>query len=76
MGEGAQGRAKARERDAVMVLGSASLEVTTSRVYRSGTGASVRSVIVVFWPCGIALVSGRGSNRCRWGRLRGGGVVR
>jgi len=45
-----------------MVLGLASLEVTTSRVYRSGTGASVRSVIVVFWPCGIALVSGRGSN--------------
>jgi hypothetical protein len=46
----------------VMVLGSTSLEVTTSRVYRCGTGASIRSVIVVFWPCGIALVSGRGSN--------------
>jgi hypothetical protein len=46
----------------VIVLGSASLEVTTSRVYRSGTGASVRSVIVVFWPCGIALISGRSSN--------------
>jgi hypothetical protein len=46
----------------VMVLGSASLEVTTVKVYSSGTGASVRSVIVVFWPCGIALVSGRRSN--------------
>ena len=33
-----------------MVLGSASLEVTTSKVYRSGTEASVRSVIVVFEP--------------------------
>jgi hypothetical protein len=45
-----------------MVLGSASSKVTTSKVCRSRTGASVRSVVVVFWPCGIALVSGRGSN--------------
>jgi hypothetical protein len=42
-----------------MVSGSAGLEATTSKLYRSGTGVSVRSVIVVCWPTGIALVSER-----------------